>query len=101
VPVSNGKPQMLFHRFAFNQFLRIVVFEGERVFRFWTFEPDLGNAREEFFGWFFHGGYRFSRARLRRELEESKGRTRSPKTECRSPKEARIRDRSIILWGAS
>ena len=76
VPVGDGKAQVVFHRLAFDQLLGIVMLESQRVFRGWPFELNLGNAREEFSGLFFHDGKQFSGARLMMDLEESKGRSR-------------------------
>src|SRR5439155_4055915 len=46
VPINDGEAQMISHRFAFDNFLRVVMFESERVFGTRPFEADFGNTRK-------------------------------------------------------
>lgn len=46
MPVSGAEPEMLFHRFAFDDFVRVVMFEGERVFGVRPFVSDLGDVEK-------------------------------------------------------
>jgi len=46
VPVNDGKPEVIAHRFALDEFVGIVVFEGERVFRLRAFVRDLADIGE-------------------------------------------------------
>ena len=44
VPVNDGEAQMPGHRLALDQFVGVVVFEGEWIFGLRTFVGDLGNV---------------------------------------------------------
>ena len=46
VPVNHGEPEMFAQGFAFDDFLGIVMFEGQRVFRLGTFVGDAADVGE-------------------------------------------------------
>jgi hypothetical protein len=46
VPVNHRKAQMIAHRFAFDFFGRVIVFESQRVFGSWSFEFDFRDVLE-------------------------------------------------------
>ena len=46
VPVNDREAQMIAHRFALDDFVGVVMFEGERVFGFRAFVGDGPNLRE-------------------------------------------------------
>src|SRR2546423_5686703 len=46
MPVNDGEAQMVSHRFALHHFVRVVMFEGERVPGTGTLKRDFGNAGE-------------------------------------------------------
>ena len=64
VPVGDREAQMVLHRLAGDQFVGVVVLEGERVLGVRSFVLDLGNAGEECFSLLVHDVNSFE-ARLR------------------------------------
>jgi hypothetical protein len=55
MPVGGGETQVLAHGFALDEFIRVVVFEGERIFRLGAFVGDFWDFREVWHGYCFVG----------------------------------------------
>ena len=55
MPVSCGKAQVFAHGFTLDVFVGVVVFKGERIFRFGAFEGDFWDFREVWHAWFLVG----------------------------------------------
>ncbi len=51
VPIGHAEAQVVLHRLAFDQFVLVVVAEGQRVVRFGAFEADFGDFGKRGHGW--------------------------------------------------